>query len=166
MRAALIAGDVDPHDPRRRLHHSKNLRRVRARLAIIDPDKGARLVRGGPAHEHQGRTAGHERLEARARDGRHQNVAPHRLRAHRVEILVLQFRLVVGVAQEHHAPRRPEVTPHVSGLIKFRPRLIPYFYDLLWKYHDRYEPMIRPTFHDFPEDPRCFEENDDMLLGA
>jgi len=26
--------------------------------------------------------------------------------------------------------------------------------------------MIRPTFHDYPEDPRSFDENDDMLLGA
>ncbi len=60
----------------------------------------------------------------------------------------------------------PEVTPHIRALIRFRHRLIPYFYDLLWKYHDRYEPIIRPTLHDFPDDPRCFEENDDMLLGA
>jgi len=26
--------------------------------------------------------------------------------------------------------------------------------------------MIRPTFYDFPDDPRCFEENDDMMLGG
>ena len=57
----------------------------------------------------------------------------------------------------------PEITPQISGLIKLRQKLIPYFYDLLWRYHDRYEPMIRPTLHDFPDDPRCFEENDDML---
>ena len=25
--------------------------------------------------------------------------------------------------------------------------------------------MIRPTFHDFPGDAQCWEENDDMLLG-
>ncbi len=60
----------------------------------------------------------------------------------------------------------PEATPHVRALIKFRERLVPYLYDLLWSYHAHYEPMIRPTFHDFPEDPRCFAENDDMLLGA
>lgn len=60
----------------------------------------------------------------------------------------------------------PELTPHVRGLIKFRHRLIPYLYDLLWRYHDRYEPIMRPTFHDFQDDPRCFEESDDMLLGA
>jgi alpha-glucosidase len=60
----------------------------------------------------------------------------------------------------------PELTPHIRALIKFRQKLIPYFYDLLWRYHDRYEPIIRPTFHDFPDDPRCFAENDEMLLGA
>jgi alpha-glucosidase len=59
----------------------------------------------------------------------------------------------------------PEITGHVRDLIKFRYRLIPYIYDLLWKSHSLYEPMIRPTFYDFPEDDRCFDENDDMLLG-
>lgn len=60
----------------------------------------------------------------------------------------------------------PELTPAISRLIKLRARLLPYLYDLLWKSHSRYEPMIRPTFYEFPEDPRCFAENDDMLLGA
>ncbi len=60
----------------------------------------------------------------------------------------------------------PEITGHIRDLIKFRYRLIPYLYDLLWRSHTNYEPMIRPTFYDFPEDPRCFEENDDMMLGG
>jgi alpha-glucosidase len=60
----------------------------------------------------------------------------------------------------------PEVTPYVRDLIKLRYRLIPYLYDLLWRYHTRYEPMTRPTLHDFPDDARCFEANDEMLLGA
>lgn len=60
----------------------------------------------------------------------------------------------------------PEITPHIRELIKLRYRLIPYLYDLLWRSHSRYEPMIRPTFHDFPDDARCFEENDEMLLGG
>lgn len=60
----------------------------------------------------------------------------------------------------------PEITPHIRDLIKFRYRLIPYLYDLLWRSHSNYEPMIRPTFYDFPNDPRCFEENDDMMLGG
>ena len=60
----------------------------------------------------------------------------------------------------------PEITAHVRDLIKFRYRLIPYLYDLLWRSHNNYEPMIRPTFYDFPDDPRCFEENDEMMLGG
>lgn len=60
----------------------------------------------------------------------------------------------------------PEITPHIRELIAFRYKLIPYLYDLLWRSHSRYEPMIRPTFHDFPDDARCYAENDDMLLGG
>jgi alpha-glucosidase len=60
----------------------------------------------------------------------------------------------------------PEVTKTISDLIKLRARLIPYLYDLLWQSHSAYEPMIRPTYYDFPEDPACFAENDEMMLGA
>jgi alpha-glucosidase len=59
----------------------------------------------------------------------------------------------------------PQITPYICDLIKFRYRLIPYLYDLLWRSHRYYEPMIRPTFYDFPEDENCFLENDDLLLG-
>lgn len=60
----------------------------------------------------------------------------------------------------------PEATPQVRELIRLRYRLMPYLYDLVWRYHTAYEPIIRPTWHDFPEDAQCLEENDDMLLGA
>lgn len=60
----------------------------------------------------------------------------------------------------------PEITPHIRELIKFRYRLIPYLYDLLWRSHTNYEPMIRPTLYDFPDDARCFDENDEMMLGG
>ncbi len=59
----------------------------------------------------------------------------------------------------------PEITPYVRDLIKFRYRLMPYLYDLLWRYHRDYEPMVRPTFYDFPDDPRCYGENDEMMVG-
>jgi alpha-glucosidase len=59
----------------------------------------------------------------------------------------------------------PEITPYICDLIKFRYRLIPYLYDLMWRAHRDYAPIIRPTFHDFPEDERCYAENDDLLLG-
>ncbi len=59
----------------------------------------------------------------------------------------------------------PSVTPHVRDLIKFRARIAPYLYDLIWRAHRDYESIIRPTFVDFPDDPRTFDENDEMMLG-
>lgn len=59
----------------------------------------------------------------------------------------------------------PEATPCVRDLIKLRYRLIPQLYYLLWRYHRHYEPMLRPTFFDFPDDPRCWMENDEMMVG-
>ena len=60
----------------------------------------------------------------------------------------------------------PEITPYIRDLIRFRYRLIPYLYDLLWRSHRDYTPMIRPTFYDFPDDECCYLENDDMMLGG
>jgi alpha-glucosidase len=60
----------------------------------------------------------------------------------------------------------PQTAPAVRELIKLRYRLIPYLYDLLWRYHCDYEPMIRPTFLGFPDDPRCWLENDEMMAGG
>jgi alpha-glucosidase len=59
----------------------------------------------------------------------------------------------------------PEITPYISDLIKLRYRLVPYLYDLLWRSHRYYEPIVRPTFLDFPNDERCYQDNDDMLVG-
>jgi alpha-glucosidase len=60
----------------------------------------------------------------------------------------------------------PEATPFVRDLIKLRLMLAPYLYTLLHAYHRDYEPVIRPTFYDFPDDPACLAENDEMMLGA
>ncbi|WP_118181693.1 TIM-barrel domain-containing protein [Paraburkholderia phosphatilytica] len=60
----------------------------------------------------------------------------------------------------------PEVTNHISGLIKLRYRLLPYLYHLLWQSTASYEPILRPTFADFPHDGACYAENDDMMVGA
>ncbi|MBI1211246.1 MAG: alpha-glucosidase [Alphaproteobacteria bacterium] len=60
----------------------------------------------------------------------------------------------------------PSITAHVRDLIKFRARLEPYLYDLAYRSHCDYEPMVRPTFFEFPDDPRTFEENDEMMLGS
>jgi alpha-glucosidase len=59
----------------------------------------------------------------------------------------------------------PKSTAAVRDLIKFRYRLMPYLYHLAWRYHEAFEPIVRPRFYDFPDDPRTFEENDEMMLG-
>ena len=60
----------------------------------------------------------------------------------------------------------PEATGQVSDLIKLRYRLMPYLYHLLWQSTQHYEPVLRPTFADFPHDPQCYVDGDDMLLGT
>ncbi|MDR6382868.1 glycoside hydrolase family 31 protein [Paraburkholderia caribensis] len=60
----------------------------------------------------------------------------------------------------------PEATAQIAGLIKLRYRLIPYLYELLWQSHRSYEPVLRPLFAEFPNDPRCLADGDDMMLGA
>jgi len=60
----------------------------------------------------------------------------------------------------------PEATPFIRDLIKLRLALVPYLYALLRAYHRDYQPVIRPTFYDFPDDPLCAQENDEMMLGA
>ncbi|HEX7851865.1 MAG TPA: glycoside hydrolase family 31 protein [Sphingomonas sp.] len=59
----------------------------------------------------------------------------------------------------------PDVLPAIRRLMALRQTLIPFFYDLLHRYHASYEPMVRPTWLDFPGDPLTWEENDEHLLG-
>jgi alpha-glucosidase len=59
----------------------------------------------------------------------------------------------------------PEATPAVRTLIALRYRLLPYLYDLAWRHHAAYEPIVRPTFLEFPDDPVCLEDNDELMLG-
>ncbi|MGF6675850.1 alpha-glucosidase (family GH31 glycosyl hydrolase) [Paraburkholderia sp. WSM4174] len=54
----------------------------------------------------------------------------------------------------------------MADLIKLRYRLIPYLYELLWQSHSAYEPVLRPLFAEFPHDPGCLVDGDDMMLGS
>ncbi|MCI2255756.1 glycoside hydrolase family 31 protein [Domibacillus sp. PGB-M46] len=58
-----------------------------------------------------------------------------------------------------------ETTGLIRDLIKFRHRIIPYLYTALYKAHEKYEPIIRPTFYEFEADEKTFKENDDFMLG-
>jgi alpha-glucosidase len=60
----------------------------------------------------------------------------------------------------------PEVTQQVAKLIKLRYRFIPYLYELLWQSHSACEPVLRPMFAEFPHDPLCLADGDDMMLGS
>lgn len=59
----------------------------------------------------------------------------------------------------------PEVTSYIRSLIKFRTKITPYIYNLLYRSNKYYEPMIRPTFYDFEGDSNTFKENDEFMLG-
>jgi alpha-glucosidase len=59
----------------------------------------------------------------------------------------------------------PEATPAIRRLMALRQTLIPFFYDLLHRYHADYEPMVRPAWLDFPGDPEAWAECDEHLLG-
>ena len=57
------------------------------------------------------------------------------------------------------------VADTVAGLIRLRGRLAPYLRYLSWRYAHDFEPIWRPTLYDFPDDPACWEEGDDFMLG-
>ena len=59
----------------------------------------------------------------------------------------------------------PEMLPAIRTLMALRQTLIPFFYDLLHRYCADYEPMVRPTWLDFPGDAAAWAECDEHLLG-
>ena len=60
----------------------------------------------------------------------------------------------------------PEHTKTIGNLLKQRNRIVPYIYDLLYKAHKSYEPIVKPTLYDFGNiDKKTFEENDEFMLG-
>lgn len=59
----------------------------------------------------------------------------------------------------------PKVTPIVRRLIGLRYQLLPYLYDLAWRHTAFFDPIARPTFYEFPQDPHCYADNDDLMLG-
>lgn len=58
-----------------------------------------------------------------------------------------------------------ETTGLIRDLIQFRHRITPYLYNALYNAHEKYEPILRPTFYEFETDEKTFEENDDFMLG-
>ena len=58
----------------------------------------------------------------------------------------------------------PEATPAVREAIRLRYRLMPYLYSLMHRGLNGEAPL-RPTFVAFPDDAKCFEDCDDLMLG-
>jgi alpha-glucosidase len=60
----------------------------------------------------------------------------------------------------------PEVTKDVIAAIELRYKLMPYLLDCFERASANHEPIIRPTFYDFPNDEECFKDSDDFMLGS
>jgi alpha-glucosidase len=58
-----------------------------------------------------------------------------------------------------------EATPLVRAAIELRLTLLPYLYTQRWLASTAHTPMLRPTFYDFPGDPACWRDNDEMMVG-
>jgi alpha-glucosidase len=58
-----------------------------------------------------------------------------------------------------------EVTPHVASAIRLRYRLMPYLWSLFEKAASAHQPIIRPTFFNFPDDEQTYTDCDDFMLG-
>jgi alpha-glucosidase len=59
----------------------------------------------------------------------------------------------------------PEMLPAIRRLMALRQTLIPFLYDLLLRYARDGEPIVRPTWLDFPCDAQAWAESDEHLLG-
>jgi alpha-glucosidase len=43
---------------------------------------------------------------------------------------------------------------------------MPYLLECFERASAHHEPIIRPTFYDFPNDEECFKDSDDFMLGS
>ncbi len=59
----------------------------------------------------------------------------------------------------------PEVLPLIREAIQFRYRLLPYLYTLFFEATQTGHPIIRPMLYHFPDDPHCWTESFDFMLG-
>jgi alpha-glucosidase len=57
------------------------------------------------------------------------------------------------------------VKADVIAAIRLRYTLMPYLWSLFERAHTHHEPIIRPTFYDFPDDEACYADCDDFMLG-
>lgn len=86
-----------------------------------------------------------------------------------VEAGVFMPRFSIHSWNEDHSANEPwmhqQATATVRDLIKLRYQLMPTLYDLAWRHHHAFEPITRPLFCDFPDDPASYEDRDELMLG-
>ena len=59
----------------------------------------------------------------------------------------------------------PAALPVVRELFALRRRFIPYLAERLRRYREDFEPVLRPLFFDFPDDPAAWAEQDAHMVG-
>jgi alpha-glucosidase len=59
----------------------------------------------------------------------------------------------------------PEIMPEVRAALNLRTTFLPLMYALAHQAHRDGSPIIRPLFHDFPDDPAAYAESDALMLG-
>ena len=59
----------------------------------------------------------------------------------------------------------PQAIDDIRAAIELRLTLLPYLYSCLHDAVASHRPVLRPTFFEFPDDPRCWDANDEMLVG-
>lgn len=64
-----------------------------------------------------------------------------------------------------HPWTHPEVLPEIRAALNLKTTFLPLIYARAVAYARDGEPIIRPLFHDFPDDPRAFDEHDALMLG-
>ena len=58
-----------------------------------------------------------------------------------------------------------DCTGHIRDAIKFRYRMIPYLYSLMERAHETGLPIMEPMCSAFQQDPACYEEGVDFMMG-
>ncbi len=91
-----------------------------------------------------------------------------------IEMMALHPRAVMNSWKPDVAPDwqaattpwlHPEVLPQVRAALDLRTRFLPLIYTLAHRAHRDGSPIIRPLFHDFPEDPAAYADQDALMLG-
>ncbi|MBV8682932.1 MAG: glycoside hydrolase family 31 protein [Caulobacteraceae bacterium] len=59
----------------------------------------------------------------------------------------------------------PAALPTIRELFALRRRFVPYLVERLRRYREDFEPVLRPLFFDFPDDPESWVEQDTHMVG-